>query len=477
MNKLRIKLADKADLVFSSHYSEISDVPRYDRLIQYKSGKPRYGDWYYGPQVWFMNNARLSLTGATAIYDELRVTASNQNYRESRHDRSFGKNSINEQFEKVKIWSLNIDADKNIRGDDNQLYYGFEFVSNDISSEAVTRDIVTAIITPAGSRYPNGRNIYLAASAYTGFKSNISQKITFNSGLRYNFVSLSSTIADNSFYNFPFTGISIANGALTGAAGIVLRSTEKRQFSLNLSTGFRAPNLDDAGKVFDSAPGIVVVPNPGLEPEYAWNLDLGISQDLGSFLHIEANGFVTYLDNAMVRDDFLFSGEDSVMYGGEMSKVEAMVNTGYALSYGFNMSILANLSRHLTLKSSINITEGKEKGGTPLRHATPVFGSAHLVYEKNQLKADLYALYNGPIKFKDMPPSEISKPYMYAADNDENPWSPGWYTINFRVSFSFSKWVALNGGIENIFNYRYRPYASGIVAPGRNFVLSLRISV
>lgn len=476
-NKLRLKISKKADLVLSNHYSQISNVPRYDRLIQYKAGKPRYGDWYYGPQVWIMTNTQLTLSGSNKLYDQLKFTAANQNYKESRHDRSFGKTIINEQFEKVKIWSLNMDADKKIKGEDNLLFYGLEFVTNDIHSDADTRDIITGITAPAGSRYPNGENNYLSFSAYTGFKSKLSERITFNTGLRYNYVSLHSTIADNSWYNLPFTEINIMNGALTGAAGFVFRTAEKTQINVNASTGFRAPNLDDAGKVFDSAPGVVVVPNPGLQPEYAYNLDLGVSQDIGSLIHFEVTGFITYLNNAMVRDDFQFNGEDSIMYGGEMSKVQAMVNTGYAISYGVNMNILVNLSKRVTLTSILNIMEGKEKDGVPLRHATPVFGSTHVIYETRLLKADLYALYNGPRKYVDMPPSELSKPYMYATDEDGNPWSPGWYTFNFRLLWNFSKWGSLNGAVENILNNRYRPFASGIVAPGRNFILSLRISV
>ena len=77
----------------------------------------------------------------------------------------------------------------------------------------------------------------------------------------------------------PFTKISLSNGALTGSGGIVAKLNDKLQMNVNLSTGFRAPNLDDVGKIFDPAPGIVVVPNPGLRPEYAYNADLGISKD------------------------------------------------------------------------------------------------------------------------------------------------------------------------------------------------------
>lgn len=36
------------------------------------------------------------------------------------------------------------------------------------------------------------------------------------------------------------------------------------------------PNIDDIGKVFESAPGNVVVPNNQLKPEYAWNYEIGV---------------------------------------------------------------------------------------------------------------------------------------------------------------------------------------------------------
>jgi hemoglobin/transferrin/lactoferrin receptor protein len=424
-----------------------------------------------------LNNLQVSFLKGSGFYDQIRLTAARQDYKESRHDRSFGNISINEQFEKLIIYSANLNFDKKLSGDRNLLYYGAEYVFNDITSTAQSRDIVTGITAPAGSRYPDGLNRYNSISAYAGYKSKISEKMTLNTGIRYNYVTLYSTIDDNSFYNFPFTEIDIRNGALTGSLGGVWKTDDKSRISLNVSTGLRAPNLDDAGKVFDSAPGVVVVPNPDLKPEYATNFDLGFSGDLGSFLHFEITGFYTWLKNAMVRDDYTFNGEDSIMYGGEMSKLEAVFNASYAIAYGMDIGVRANIIHNLHIQSSLNITEGFEKGGVPLRHATPLFGSTHLVYESAIIKTDLYAAYNGAKRYSDMPPSEISKPYMYATDEDGNPWSPGWITFNFKISANLSKWALLNIGVENIFDQRYRPYASGIVSPGRNFIISLRVKV
>jgi hemoglobin/transferrin/lactoferrin receptor protein len=476
-NKLRYKLSEKLDVTFTNHYSQLSDVPRYDRLIQYKSGNLRYGEWYYGPQVWIMSNLQFLYRNKTMFSDEIRLITGHQKYSESRHDRTYGKELINEQFEDVSILSLNLDVDKKINNEKEIIYYGLELVNNSIKSLAQTRNTISNSSAPAGSRYPNGENKYNSVSIYTGYKNNLSDQFSLNTGLRYNYVDLYSTIADNSYYNFPFSTISISNGAVTGAAGLVFHSKKQMQLNLNISTGFRAPNLDDAGKVFDSAPGIVVVPNPDLEPEYAYNVDLGISNDFGKFLHVDFTLFHTWLTNAMIRHDFLFNGEDSIMYNGEYSKVEAVTNAGAAIVYGFHLNIQANLISDLILKTTLNGTQGKEENGTPLRHAAPLFGSTHLIFEKSKLKADLYSSYNGAKTFEKMPPSEIEKPYMYSKDEKGNPWSPGWATLNFKISYKFFNRIITNAGVENILDSRYRPYSSGLVAPGRNFILSLRIII
>ena len=56
------------------------------------------------------------------------------------------------------------------------------------------------------------------------------------------------------------------------------------QWKLNASTAFRAPNLDDIGKVFDSEPGSVVVPNQNLKPEYAYGGELSLRLNFNDIL-------------------------------------------------------------------------------------------------------------------------------------------------------------------------------------------------
>jgi hemoglobin/transferrin/lactoferrin receptor protein len=63
---------------------------------------------------------------------------------------------------------------------------------------------------------------------------------------------------------------------------------------------------------------------------------------------------------------------------------------------------------------------------------------------------------------------------MYALNSQGDPYSPSWWTFNFKASYEISETLSMSAGVENILDVRYRPYSSGIVAPGRNFIVALR---
>ena len=79
--------------------------------------------------------------------------------------------------------------------------------------------------------------------------------------------------------------------------------------------------------------------------------------------------------------------------------------------------------------------------------------------------------------YEDMPPSEIEKPYMYATDENGNPWSPGWITLISRLSYNFTKWIVINAGVENILDHTLQAIFIRNCCTGRNFIISLRVIV
>ncbi|MFP4023637.1 MAG: TonB-dependent receptor plug domain-containing protein [Thiohalospira sp.] len=475
MQKIRFRPSEKLDINYAFHYSKLSDVPRYDRLIQDSDGTLKYGNWYYGPQTWMMHALNLNYRKSNAFFNEAKLTLAYQDYEESRHDRKFRQDNLRQRTEKVKAYSLYLDFDKNLKRE-NEIFYGLEAVYNSVNSTAHSKNIVTGKLSPESTRYPDGINDYTTLAAYTGYKENLNEKWTTITGIRFNYTGIYSTLNDTTFFNFPYNTISVNNSALNGSFGLVYRPEKSWQVNLNLSTGFHAPNIDDMAKVFDSEPGNVVVPNKNLKPEYAYNADLGVHKVFGEAVKLGITGFYTYLTNAMVRRDFTFNGQDSIMYDGEMSKVLAIVNADKASIYGFNALANIQLPYQLDIESVINYTHGEDQDGVPLRHVAPLFGSTQLNYKLKDLQLSLYADYNGKIDYKDMAPSEQKKAHMYATDKNGNPYSPSWWTLNVKGSYQFKNWGTLNFGVENIFDVRYRPYSSGIVAPGRNFIVGVRVN-
>jgi hemoglobin/transferrin/lactoferrin receptor protein len=250
------------------------------------------------------------------------------------------------------------------------------------------------------------------------------------------------------------------------------------KFSANISTGFRAPNVDDVGKVFDFIGGQVIVPNTNLDAEYAYNGEFNITKIIGKNIKLDATGFYTYLDNAMVRRTFQVNGQDSILYDGEMSEVYALQNAAYGTVYGFNAGIEVKLPSGLTFMSRFNYqlgVEEMENGDlTRSRHAAPAFGVTRFTYQKQKLMLQVYAMYSVGVSFEHLNEEERQKPVIYASDQNGNPYSPAWYTINFKAMYQFHENFTVSAGLENITDQRYRTYSSGLVAPGRNMVISLR---
>jgi len=461
------------DINYAFHYSETSDVPRYDRLLQYSDGKLKYAQWYYGPQKWMLNSLSIINSKQTKLFSNAKLTIAYQDYSESRHDRKLNKDAIRERYENVKAYSANIDFEKELKNN-SFIFYGAEAVINKVYSNGVETNIFDGTVDgteePTASRYPDDSD-YSTFASYISYKRNITKNFTINSGLRYNRV-YANAVLDTVFYDFPFKDIDLNTGAFNGSLGFVYRP-KTWQFSFNASTGFRAPNIDDMAKVFDSEPGSVIVPNDNLKSEIAYNVDFGIVKTINDIFKIDVALFYTYLDDALIRKDFTFNGLDSIMYDGELSKVQAVVNEDNAVVYGFQIALKVDISNNFDISSNYNYTKGYDAEDLPLRHVAPAFGSTHLRYKNKRFVADLFAEYNAEISYEDLAESEIDKTYMYATDENGNPYSPSWYTINLNTSFKVNKSFTVKVGVENILDHRYRPYSSGIVAPGRNFIFSL----
>lgn len=475
MQKVRFQPNKHWDITYGFHYSITSEYARYDRQLRYRNGYPRYGEWKYGPQEWMMNNLSIVHRPGNRAYDELNVRLAYQYFEESRIDRDFNANNRSIRIERVNAYSANIDFNKSV-AENQTVFYGLEGVLNDVRSIGREQDILTGGQIAGPSRYP--QSDWTSTGAYVSYQIKPITPITVQAGLRYNQYALNARF-DTTFYPFPFTVASVSDDAITGSLGAVYSPTKTWIISANFSSGFRAPNVDDIGKVFDSEPGSVVVPNPDLRSEYAYNAELDVAKVFGKLLKVDVTGYYTWLQNAMVRRNFQLNGQDSILYDGEVSRVQAIQNAASAYVWGVQAGFEAKLPAGFGLSGNMNYQQGREEldDGTtdPLRHAAPMFATAHLTYTAKRLKLDMYAIYNDEVSFNEMAVGEQAKTEIYAGDQNGNPYSPAWYTLNFKAMVRVNDYLAISGGLENITDVRYRPYSSGLAAPGRNLVLSARV--
>tara|TARA_R110000765_G_scaffold48466_7_gene99120 strand:+ start:18 stop:1163 length:1146 start_codon:yes stop_codon:yes gene_type:complete len=377
-------------------------------------------------------------------------------------------------MEKVDALNMNIDLENKKMGN-FRLYYGGEYIFNKVRSSGFDLNIATDEKTKSASRYPDGSK-WQSLAGYVNGEYKAKPNFTIMSGLRYSHVWVDA-VFEETFYDFPFETADLSTGALTGSIGFSWFPRANLQITLNGSTGFRAPNIDDVGKIFDSEPGSVVVPNPDLEPEYAYNAEIGIQRNINDKVILKGTAYYTYLVDALVRRDFSYNGVSEIEYGGELSNVQAIQNAAKAYVYGFEFGLEAYISEQFSLSSNLTITEGVEEEDdgteTPARHAAPTFGDFHIVWKKQRLRTDLFVNYNGEIENKNLAMSEQSKEYIYASDENGDPYAPSWYTLNFRSQYDITNRLKATASLENITDQRYRTYSSGIVAPGQNFILGI----
>ncbi|MCM4155114.1 TonB-dependent receptor [Gramella sp. AN32] len=472
LQKVKYMPANDWDFDLGLIYSTTSDYPRYDRLYRKRDGALRAAEWYYGPQTWFLGNININHKSNSNLYDKVQFTGAYQYFAESRNDRDFGKPTLFSTEENVDAYSANLDFVKDFS--ESQFFYGFEYVLNHVNSEGSFRNIETEETGLTASRYPDDSK-WQSMAVYSSYQWKIDEDLSFQSGLRYNQVLVDAKFTDD-FYDFPFEDADISTGALTGSLGLNWKQNRFVNWRLGLSTAFRAPNIDDIGKIFDSEPGSVVVPNPDLGPEYAYNAELGARFNLSDNIRMDLTGFYTYLNDAMVRRDFSLNGESEIDYQGEPSTVQAIQNAANAYVYGIEAGLEIDFSVSLRLNSQFSYTKGEENEGgdyVPLRHAAPMFGNTHLMYHKRKLKIDLFSEYNGQFDFEDLAPGEQDKAYLYATDANGNPYSPSWYTLNITGQYKVDQnWLA-TVSLENITDQRYRTYSSGITAAGRNLIIAL----
>ncbi len=483
MQKFLFKQDDHITHLLNVQFSNTTNVPRYDRLTDLSGGKLKAAEWYYGPQTRLLAAYEFSYLNPGGAIDEVKAGVNYQFIVESRHNRDVNKRFRTDRTEKVNVPAFFGHIRKQLGA--NTIIGGIEGQFNTLKSSAVQTDVIEDTTKAATTRYPDGKNSMNSVALFVSHSYNWKDRIIISEGLRYNYVGLSSQVDSNLTYRLNFGTLKQNHHAISGNIGVVFNTNVGFRAAISGSTGFRAPNVDDLVKIFESAPGAVIVPNPKLKPEYTFNGEVTLSQTFAKRVTVSATGFYTYIKNVIQTDKDSYLGQDSIVYDGVLSKVMTAQNKGKAFIAGAGAQLDARITNWFRVYGSFNFTYGRTIGDTtilnedstthvetdydPLDHIPPFFGKVGTEFSYKNFSSNFFVLYNGKKKIED-----------YSNSGEDNgayatPYGmPAWMTFNIRAAYKVTKNFGVEAGVDNLLDTNYRVFASGISGMGRTFFVTLR---
>ena len=491
--KFLVKLNDENQLVFNFQYSNSSDIPRYDKLVEQRSGTLRYAEWFYGPQKRILIAPQLKLFPQKRFMNSGRITFAYQNIDESRNSRAFESFIRKIQKENVQVWSLNGDFEFELN-QKHSFSYGFEGTFNKVRSFAFGKELVVQqneVValkpsTPFPTRYPSKGSTYDSFASFVNWIWDLNNELTVNFGMRFTNTNLEARWKEYYNINALLEAVNLDALALTQTLALTYRPTEKIQWNLILSNGFRNPNIDDVGKIRENN-GILVVPNPFLYPEYAYNFELGIKRYFDqSKNYLSLRGFSTLISRHIGRSSYIIFSDTTtpdqatIRYNGEEVETYANNNLGNRYLYGGSLDGYYSLNTFLSLRGNFSFIQAvkSEKYG-PLPSISPAFGRIFIEYQKSNWLSylsfefsdnkNIEAYSIGGEDGLEETPLLSENPLLYAG-------TPAWSELSWLAQYRWKKSTSFRIALENILDAHYRPFASGISAPGRNLKLGVNYS-
>ena len=487
LQKVKYQPSEELYFIFNVQYSTSGDVPRYDMLNDTISEAKdlKWAEWYYGPQNRFLASLKTKILKPRGLYDKATIIGAYQRIDEDRFKRRYYSSHRTFNKEDVHVFSFTTDFEKNLdENNRNLVSYGVDLSYNKVFSTAGNANVRTgAINNKEYTRYPSDNSSMSTGGAYLNYRwRNQDSTINFTAGLRYSMVELFAQYKEDDLIDWPESfvtqGVKTSNDDLTWATGLTFNSKNGWQLNLLGASAFRSPNIDDFAKI-RVKDGDILVPNIELVPEKALNGEITLGKTFGKTKEngrykISATGFYTHLKDAIIRRNATFMGDSVLIAEDEVKDVQKNINANSAYIAGFSGNVVFDFNKNFQFASSLNFVRGRsvlDSLEQPLAHIPPMYGRTSLTFETNKFKVEGVIRYNAAKPLSEYGPSGSS-------DNEDEA-IPGvgtlaWTTYNFYSSYKMNDRLALNFAVENILDIHYRPFASGVSASGRNFIVSLR---
>lgn len=456
IQKIRLDASQYLSYKLNLQLSSTTNLNRFDQLNDLSGEEPKYQEWYYGPQKRLLFSLGTEHQKKNRFYDSFNNTISYQQLKESRNSQKLYADLI-ERVEDVFVFANTADFIK--KWNYKTLNYGLDLQHNIVHSNATEG---------YNTRYADGGSDMTTLSVYSQYKHPLSKSSYLSAGARYSKVQLKGRFNETENLGLPFKSIQLNNDALTASLGLKWEMGKGWESTITASTGFRSPNVDDVTKVFQKS-GKLTVPNENLSPEFSKNIELTINKSIGES-YLSATYYYTLLENAIVKQAFTLNGQDSLWYDGDYLPLYANTNSQDAFLFGYNAKAYIHLNKQWSSTHTISYTYGKDESADALLgHIPPLYGKSQIDWSKNNYRLGLFVFYNAWKKAEDYSPNGSDN-----LDEATTDGTPSWWTLNISCSVNLSDKLMAQLNVENILDVHYKTFSSGISAPGRNVILSLK---
>ena len=447
--------------LYSSNFSKLN---RIDKLNDLKEGVPKFEKWYYGPQNYFLSKLSLLNYKSYILSDKFEITAAYQKLNESRHKKKYVDSFQSNRYEDLDVVDSKMDFKKNFTK--STLNYGISNRVEILNSKAnLTDSICNAFYN--STRYPDGGSYVVDNNIYAQIQYKINDFFSLTLGGGLNDYLISSEFNDTSIINLGYKKLELNNLSIIKNFSL---NYAKSNLVINfkLFDGFRNPNVDDMTKIFSKDDKNVVVPNNNLSPEKVSNYEIATTYITNKF-ELSFNSYLSLINNAISREFSQINNQDSILYDGEIMRVQMNKNIDNITIYGFEIFTKSLFANNYTMDNKVIFTAGLKSNNDPLAHIAPIQIKNNF---KKKIGNSYIALSHTYYGKKDNEDFDLS-----GIDNLDEATIDGIPSVNFfDVSYfnQINKNIIINFSIENIFDIHHKFFSSAIVSNGRNYVISLQ---
>lgn len=443
--KIKIKPSESSSLLFASQLLNQIDVPIYHKIVleNYKTNQVDL-------QEREMQYLRYKKLFKNIFFSELIVTTSYQKAIEQRSNQKNNSVTYRKEADTVKTAGFSAEVISKPYFNWN-INTGFDYYQDKVNSIANEMNPAWNSIVSKRGLYPNGA-INKNSSLFQIHRIKL-KRFELETGIRYNFLSIQ--IKDEILGN-----VNIKPSALVANFGINYSFKNNHQLYSSVSSGYRAPNIDDLGTL-----GIVdfryELPTSNLKPEKSIHTEFGYKfMDKRWGLNISA--FYMSLKDIITR----------VKSAGQIIDgytVYTKQNIESAYIKGAEVSINYTMNSHIQIHSNATYTYGQNlTKQEPMRRIPPLFGQTDIMWSKGSCEIKFAYQFAG------------KQDRLSQGDKDDNRigklGTPEWNVFNLMTGFNYKK-IKLNLGMLNIFNEKYKTHGSGIYGMGQSFYLSTKLSL